>query len=176
MMRFFSLLFAFAVFCALALAVGFPWKQAVLLAVFVAYVSVGLFQVATKVAATYYVRIIPNWTQILADYTTAKNDEGWSKFVAWCGRSELPGAWYSVLRNDKDGVLIYRGSELGFSTAFDWTYEVKKSEWLRGATRDHHINSPTTTAAAIASPAPNPAARNRILFQVSIVQWSSYKT
>jgi hypothetical protein len=91
-------------------------------------VSVGLFQVATQVAATtplhtfepYYVRIIPNWTQILADYANAKNDEDWLKFLAWCGRAELPGAWYSVLRNDKDGVLIYRGSELGFSTVFDW--------------------------------------------------------
>jgi hypothetical protein len=144
MTKFFSLLFVFAVFCALALAVGFPWKQVVLLAAFAAYMSVGLFQVATKVAATapghkfepYYVRIIPRWTQILADYTTAKNDEDWLKFVAWCGREELPGAWYSVLRNDKDGILIYRGSELGFSTAFDWTYEVKKSEWLRGTKRE----------------------------------------
>jgi hypothetical protein len=139
MIKLLSFLFAFAVFCSLAVAVGFPWKQAILLAIFAAYVSVGRFHVAAQVASTtpphtfepYYVRIIPNWTQILADYTTAKNDEGWLKFVAWCGRTELPGAWYSVLRNDKDGVLIYRGSELGFSTAFDWSYEVKKREWLR---------------------------------------------
>jgi hypothetical protein len=128
-------------FCSLLLLSGgsrVPLEQAVLLAIFAAYMTSGLVQVSFQVAATgplhtfepYYVRIIPNWTQILADYTTAKNDEDWLKFVAWCGRTELPGAWYSVLRNDKDGVLIYRGSELGFSTTFNWSYEVKKREWL----------------------------------------------
>jgi hypothetical protein len=139
MKKFLGLLFAFAVCCSLSVVVGFPWKQAVLLAIFAAYVSVGLFQVAAQVASTkplhtfepYYVRIIPNWTQLLADYTTAKSDEDWLKFIAWCGRAELPAVWYSVLRNDKDGVLIYRGSELGFTTAYDWRYEVKKREWLR---------------------------------------------
>lgn len=130
-MKWLGILIAFAVFCSLALAVGFPWKQAALLAVFAAYMARGLFQVAATMPLhtfePYYVLITPNWARILVDYTSAKTEEEWPKFMAWCGRPELPVDWYSVLRNDRDGVLIYRGSE-GFRTAIDWRYEVKKKE------------------------------------------------
>jgi hypothetical protein len=134
MAKWFGLLFVFVVVGSLAMAVGFPWKQAALLAIFAAYVERGLNMAAAKPTHTfepYWVWIMPNWHQILTDYTIVKNDEDWEKLTAWNNSAEVPpshilkvGDWYSVLRNDKDGVLIYRGDDRGFRTAIDWTYDV----------------------------------------------------
>src|SRR6266567_350357 len=102
-----SLVFVFAVVCGLVMAVGFSWKQAVLLAAFAAYVERGLEMAATKPRYTfepYYVSIIPDWEQILADYgIVERTSEEWKKFKTWSEDKALPLGWYSVLRNDKDG-------------------------------------------------------------------------
>jgi len=129
---------AFAVFCTLALAVGFQWRQSVLLAIFAAFVQLGLDGAAMRPSHTfepYYVQIMPNWDAILLDYTIVRNEEDQQIFTAWCEQAwtELPHAWYSVLRNDKDGIIVYRGAAQGFSTKIDSDYEVKKRRsWLSG--------------------------------------------
>jgi hypothetical protein len=130
MSKWWGLVFVFGLVGGLAMAVGFSWKQAILFAVFAAYVERGLDMAATKPRSTFepfYVSIIPNWEQILADYSIVRQtDEDWKKFRSWSEGKALPLVWYSVLRNDKDGLLIYRGAEGGFSTAFAWQYEVTK--------------------------------------------------
>jgi hypothetical protein len=122
--------FVFGVVGGLAVAVGFSWKQAILLAVLAAYVERGLDTAVIKPRYTfepYYVSIIPDWKQILADYRIVKQTgEDWEKFTTWSEGKALPLVWYSVLRNDKDGVLIYRGAEWGFLAGYHWSYEVTK--------------------------------------------------
>jgi hypothetical protein len=150
MAKWFGFLIVFVVVGSLAMAVGFTWKQAILLAIFATYVERGLGMTVAKPTHTfepYYVRIVPNWSRILTDFTAVKNDEDWPKFLAWFGRTwnDLPADWYSVLRNDNDGVLVYRGGELGIRTAIDWTYEVKKNElWRIPSERVSHEGFPDT--------------------------------
>lgn len=132
--------FIFGVVCGLGIAVGFSWKQAILLAVCAAYVERGLDMAAPKPRYTfepYYVSIIPDWVQILGDYRIVEEtEEDWKKFTTWSEGKPLPLVWYSVLRNDKDGILIYRGVEGGFLTTYDWTYEVTKT-----GRRPYHIDA-----------------------------------
>jgi hypothetical protein len=139
MAKWFVLLFVPVIVGSLAMAVGFSWKQAVLLAILAAYVERGLSMSAAKpthIFEPYYVRIFPNWDQIITDYLRIHHEEDWQKFSAWREGKALPADCYSVLRNDKDGVIIYRGSELGFRTAIDWNNEVKKTDWLRVIKKD----------------------------------------
>lgn len=122
-------LFVVVVFGGLCLAVGFSWKQAVLLALIAVYVEHAFLQAAPKRKATfdpYYVRIQPNWYVIFKDYSIVKTDDDWPKFREWREGKELPNVWYSVLRNDQDGILVYLGADGGFRTSFDFEWEVTK--------------------------------------------------
>lgn len=130
------LLFVFAIGCSLSLEVGFTWKQAILLAAFVTYGMRALTFAAEKERYTfepYFVLIRPDWVQILTDYTVLKHDEDRQRFFEWCGGKNPPNDWFTVLRNDKDGLLIYRGEKLGFRTRYDWSYELNEKDRLRRA-------------------------------------------
>ncbi len=97
MAKWLGILFVFALGCSLAVAVGFPWKQAFLLAILAAYVERGLYMAATNPRHNfepYYVRVIPTWDQILTGYAVEKSDEDWQKFTDWCGGKALPRDWF----------------------------------------------------------------------------------
>jgi hypothetical protein len=100
---------------ALVFVGGFPMRQGIVLGLLLAWLAFGIGKAAVKPArrfTPYWVRVSPNWYQILSDFALVGSPEEWRSIR----EAVRPCADYSVLR---DGVLftVLQHSE-------DWTQDL----------------------------------------------------
>ncbi len=116
----------------LAYIADFSVAQSIVLALLLASLARGIEHAAPKPAlkfSPYYVRVDPNWYQLLLDFKLISQPEEWHAIQS--AVAELPISEYSVLRNglcftiirqteDFERILIYRDNRQVFVSEVDF--------------------------------------------------------
>jgi hypothetical protein len=121
---------------------GFSLSQSILLALLLTLLIWMIGDAAPKVKykfSPYYVTVDPKWHQILTDYKVINTDEDWTRLQEWMQSPGLPAdhlarkrvVWFSIVRNDVSGALVWRGASEGFSCEVDWEWAfTNNGRWM----------------------------------------------